>query len=373
MKEKIFDFSDISITDSKNIDNIAEEIRDDYIDYLTRIGKAYEHDINWWMLNFVSRNTFISPLFFYICCLIMLKKRFAEGHNYDRIIVNSNALMETLSDFKAENSLSFQLIYRGKNKFHNKLFRISNYLKVLVHFSLKWFFSKVTWKYKKRINMEKQLSLIDVFVFKNSFNNGLYKDRYYPGLLDYINSSKKESIYYCPTFFGIKNYWKIFLEVRKSSDNFLLKEDYLRINDYFYSVTLFMRLKKFLFKNLNFKGINIKSMVNEEILNDSVSNSTMYGILNYKFVNRLKAKGTKIKTVINWFENQTISHGFNYGFNEYYPSAYLVGYQGFPLANNYLSLYPIVQEFRNKVIPEVIYVIGKGYINQSKKYCSDLI
>lgn len=87
---------------------------------------------------------------------------------------------------------------------------------------------------------------------------------------------------------------------------------------------------------------------------------------------RLKESKVKIKTVLNWFENQTIDHGFNGGFRKYYPEANLAGYLGIPLQDNYLSLYPTEQERISEVIPKDIFVIGKGYIIPVKQFCKSL-
>ena len=77
--------------------------------------------------------------------------------------------------------------------------------------------------------------------------------------------------------------------------------------------------------------------------------------------------------MVNWFENQAISHGFNIGFRRFYPEVNLIGYVGIPLQNNYLSLYPTEQERISEVIPKEIDVIGEGYIDEIKKFSPNLI
>jgi len=373
MKCETFNFSETNGSDSKVIDNIAEEIRNDYVNYLINIGREEEKNINWWVLNFVCRNTFISPLFSNICYLIMFKRKLDDGFIYDRVIVNSSAMSSVLCEFRSRYGYSFKIIYKGRNIIHKNFNRFYTYIKVIMHFFLSWVFARNTRFCKKKISINKSITLLDVFVFKNSFKNGVYKDRYYPGLLESISSSKKRYIYYVPTFYSIKNYKKIFTETRKSKQNFLLKEDYLSIRDYFSALLYPLKIRKLRIGILKFKGFNIDPLVKEEMLNDRVSNTSMYGLLNYKFVKRLKENNVKIRTVVNWFENQSIDHGFNLGFNKYYPKARLIGYQGFPLSNNYLSIYPTEQEMKNRVIPKEVYVIGKGYIDLVRKFCLNLV
>jgi len=211
-----------------------------------------------------------------------------------------------------------------------------------------------------------------VFIFRNSFNKGIYFDRYYPRLLEYIASNEKEYAYYVPTFYGLKKYRIIFSEMRKSKQNFLVKEDYLKLRDYLFALSYPLRLNKLKIKYRDFLGLDIYQLIREEMANDRVSHSSIYSLLNYRFSRRLKESGIKLRIIVNWFENQIIDHGFNSGFRKYYPGSKLIGYLGAPLLDNYLSLFPTEQERICAVIPKEINVIGNGYINMVKEFCPDL-
>ncbi|GAH39931.1 unnamed protein product, partial [marine sediment metagenome] len=172
--------------------------------------------------------------------------------------------------------------------------------------------------------------------------------------------------------YGIKKYKKVFAEMRKSKQNFLVKEDYLEFKDYLFALLYPLRVNKLKIKYKDFSGLDIYPLVREEMANDRVSHSSIYSLLNYRFSRRLKENGVKLRIIINWFENQIIDHGFNSGFRKYYPESKLIGYLGVPLLDNYLSLFPTEQERICAVIPKEINVIGKGYINMVKEFCPDL-
>jgi len=369
-KLNVLDFTKLDQYNIRLVNNIAEKIRRGYVNYLVKIGKKHEKNIDWWMLNFVSRNTLLSPLFCNICYLKMLEERLERGNNYDEIVVNSLALKKVIKENSSK--YNFKVTYNGKQSLFVNLGRFYSYCKIIIHFFLRWIFGWGTRFYSKKPMLNKSLILLDIFVLKNSFNKSFYNDRYYPKLLDYVNSNDKERIYYVPTYYGIRNYKKKFRDMRTSKQKFLLKEDYLKINDYFFSLLYPFRLKNMKIEKRKFMGFDISPLIKEEILNDGVSSSSMYSLLNYKFSKRLKDKGIKIKRIINWFENQSIDHGFNIGFRKFYPEADLIGYMGSPLNNNYLSLYPTEQERICAVIPKEINVIGRGYIDKVKKFCPDL-
>jgi len=356
--------------DSRFVDDIAEKIRREYVNYLIKIGKDNEKNIDWWVLNFVSRNTLMSPLFRNVCYLMLLKKKIEEGNYYNEIIVDSLVLKKTIK--KNFYKFHFRVNYKGRNTLHTFLGRINLYFKVFKQILSQLLAAWLTCKSKRIVKTDKALTLLDVFVFKNSFDEGIFLDRYYPKLLESIKSNEKEYTYYVPTFYGIKKYKKVFTEMRKSKQKFLVKEDYLKLKDYLFALLYPIRLNKLKIKYKDFLGLDIYPLIRGEIANDRVSYSSIYSLLNYRFSRRLKENGIKLRIIINWFENQVIDHGFNSGFRRYYPESKLIGYLGVPLLDNYLSLFPTEQERKCEVIPEEINVIGNGYINMVREFCPDL-
>ncbi|MBA7563212.1 hypothetical protein ES708_04865 [subsurface metagenome] len=370
IKSNILDLTKLDPDNSRLVDNIAEIIRREYVNYLIKIGKDNKKNIDWWVLNFVSRNTLISQLFRDICFLTMLKKRLKEGHLYDEIIIDSLALKKAIK--KNFYKYHFKVNYKGRSVLHTYLGRINSYFKVFKQISSRFLAAWLTRKYKRIIKTDRVLTLLDVFIFRNSFDKGIYLDRYYPKLLEYIDSNEKEYTYYVPTFYGLKKYKKVFTEMRKSKQNFLVKEDYLKLKDYLFALLYPLRLNKLKIKYRDFLGLDIYPLIREEMTNDRVSHSSIYSLLNYRFSRRLKENGIKLRIIVNWFENQIIDHGFNSGFRRYYPESKLIGYLGVPLLDNFLSLFSTEQERICAVIPEEINVIGNGYINMVKEFCPDL-
>ena len=228
-ESNILDLTKLEQSNSRLVDNIAEKIRREYINYLIEIGRENEKNIDWWVLEFVSRNTLISPLFRDICFLIMLRTRIEEGHVYDEIIVNSLSFKKAIE--KNYYKYNFKVNYRGRSAIHICLSRINSYFKTFKQVFSRFLAAWLTHKYKIIIKKDRALTLLDVFIFRNSFDKGIFIDRYYPELLKLIGSNEKENTYYIPNFYGIKNYKKVFTEMRKSKQNFLVKEDYLKLKE----------------------------------------------------------------------------------------------------------------------------------------------
>ena len=316
-KLSVLDLTKLEQHNSRLVDNIAEKIRREYVNYLIKIGKDNETNIDWWVLNFVSRNTLMSQLFRDICFLTMLKKRLKEGHLYDEIIIDSLALKKAIK--KNFYKYHFRINYKGRSVLHTYLGRVNSYFKVFKQILFRLFAVWLTRRYKRIVKTDRALTLLDVFIFQNSFDEGIFLDRYYPKLLESIDPNEKEYTYYVPTFYGIKKYKKVFTEMRKSKQNFLVKEDYLKLTDYLFALFYPLRLNKLKIKYRDFLGLDIYPLIREEMANDRVSYSSIYSLLNYRFPRRLKENGIKVRIIVNWFENQIIDHGYNSGFRKYYP------------------------------------------------------
>ena len=368
----ILDLRKFNSSESKLVNEVAEKIRNDYINFLSKMGKNKENNIDWWMIEFVSRNTLVSDLFYNFCKIVFFKEKIKNDFIYKKIIVDSIALKTVIENYCNKNGHSCNVVYKGKNYFWICIKRILSYFKSCIHFFLRWAFAWNTRHYQKKSITDKGITLIDTFVLKDSFKNSIYNDRYYGKLLEYLGKDEKRYFYYVPTYCGIRNYGKLFVNMRTSKQKFLIKEDYLRIKDYLFALLYPFRVRKLMIEKRIFMGFNVYPLIKEEILKNSVSGSSMLGLLNFRFAKRLKESNIKIRMIVNWFENQTIDHGFNFGFRKYHPGVCLMGYQGFPLSNNRLSLYATEQELSCKVIPKEVKVIGKGYVKLAKKFCSDL-
>lgn len=151
-KLNVLDFTKLDPHNIKLVNNIAEELRQNYINYLSEIGKKYENNIDWWVLNFVSRNTLISPLFCNICYLMMLDKKYKEGNDYNQVIINSPALKKVIERNYSKHCL--RVTYKGRNTFLIYMRRIYAYFKIIMHFFLRWIFGLNTCIYQKKNTTE---------------------------------------------------------------------------------------------------------------------------------------------------------------------------------------------------------------------------
>jgi hypothetical protein len=347
---------------------IANDVRSNFNDLVSKISEPNKTCIDWWVGGPASRNTLVSPFFHYYCAFHLVDELCRKNYDISEIIVESFALEKILKQYFRVNGKSIQIKYKGKRlNSHFKQFIIP-FVKIpllLFRRIYQCLCAKKT-KYLQRPISDKNLTLIDVFVFPGYIS----KDRYYNGLWDNLNSKERETTFFVPTFVGIprKKILSTYEELRTADRNFLIKDDYLKIRDLLFATGHYFRLFKIKISQAIVLGIDISSLVSDELRSMRGYSGAVDALLNYCFVKRIKQRKINVRLIVNWFENQVVDKGWNAGFRKFYPESQLVGYRGFVNIPLWLNLYPSKIENDSMVIPTKIAVMGKGLVESTKEF-----
>ena len=152
------------------------------------------------------------------------------------------------------------------------------------------------------------------------------------------------------------------------SSNYIFKEHYLNIIDFlkcFYPRFFHQSLKK---KFVNYSKWDLKSVIKEELSELKDYPSMFLARENYYFCKKISQQEIKINKSINWFENQTVDKGWNYGFRKFFPHVRLIGYQGFTHYMQFMNTIPAKHEEKAKIISKEILTIGKAYVKMKKEF-----
>jgi hypothetical protein len=190
--------------------------------------------------------------------------------------------------------------------------------------------------------------------------------------MNVLTEEEKKIIYFVPTYHKPRNLLLLFRKLRTDKNNFLLKEDFLKICDYFFGWQYLWYIYRKKISPCFFLGVDISPLVREELRSFKSFSSAYIPLLNYRFAKRLRQADIKIRLFVNWFENQVIDKGLNAGFNRFFSDAPSIGYQGFIITPHCLCMYPTIIEKENNVLPKEVAVIGRGLINSARKFCPDL-
>jgi len=337
--------------------------------FIDSISRQHAKSIHWWVSSPASRNTFTSPLFHYCCCISLLQELILKKEIVSEIIVDSKAFKKIIEDYLAKEGRIARVTF-ARVPVKQRLKNLVRPIYMIFSLPLKqlrlFFAAKLTRSLRKPLPTE-PLTLIDTFIYSSNTD-----DRHYTGITDVLTEGERKTVYFMPLFHKPVNLLLLFRKLRTDRNNFLLKEDFLKIRDYFLGWQYLWHLYRKKISPCFFSGVDISSLVREEFRSFKSVSSSYISLLNYRFVKRLRQTDIKIRFFLNWFENQAVDKVLNAGFNQFYPGIPSIGYQGFIVTPHYLCIYPTIIEKENNVIPKEVAVIGRGLINLARKFCPDL-
>ena len=352
--------------------NIAQQLRGQFTQIVSVLSEPVKTNLDWWLSGPASRNTLASPFFHNYCVLHLVDELFKKNYDISEIIVDSFALNNFIKKYIHVHGKSIPI------KFNEKRLKLyfKNLINPFIRIPLVLFQHIYRFRCAQKTNHlqkpipKKPLTLIDVFVFPGYIS----KDRYYYGLWENLNSKQRETTFFVPTFSmtPVKEMVSAYEELRTADRNFLIKEDYLKISDLLYAIGHYLRLFKIKISPTIVLGVEISPLVKEELRSMRGFSSAVGGLLNYRFSKRIKEQKTKLRMVIDWFENQVVDKGWNAGFNKFYPDIPTIGCRGYIPSLQYLCSYPSKIEYNSGILPATISVIGKGFIDSTREFAAIL-
>ncbi len=352
--------SDFPIEIKKNFYEFYFYERKKFVSWIDKISYKYSQDIDWWVSPPASRNLYYSDLYKYICIIKTLKK-FKNKYDFT-IATDSEAFKKILKKIFYKSILIKDQI--SKKKISQSVYFFYIFKNIFIFFIQ---FVSIKVFYRKK-NLENNATLIDTFIIDKKS-----KEKYYYGNLEKFAKKNNKKIFFLSTI--IENNFLRFLDILfslKKKNYYVLKEDYLDFSDILYCFKFFIRTKKFNINYPKFENLDLSNLIKEEIFGIRNLFSVFIGIANFIFFRKIKSKSIKVKKVINWFENQPMDKGFNYGLRKYFPKTISYGYQGFTDYPEYMNIYPSNLEFNSKVIPKKIIITGKRYEVLRKEFCNKL-
>lgn len=368
---EILDISNLTLENIKILNNISNNIKRDFNALTEELLNSTDKSIDWLVNSTTSRNPYWSDIYLNICYLVLIKQLLRENKAIEKVIVPNSELKKVLIDYLKRNKISIKVISNQslKKNIKNKTRSLYNFMGNIYRFNLMWMSRDK--RRKENIPIDHEITLIDTFFLSSMFKNDKYSDRYYNGLLEYLTDDEKKRIYFVPLILVKTGFKKIMRIAEKSDENFLFKEDYLKLNDYFFALVSPFRIRRINFSKFKFKEFNIGPILQRDFRCHLFASA--FSILNYRFLRRLKENKVRLRLVVDWFENQPIDHAFNKGTKDFYPETYSIGYQGFIISmDSNFYIQPTKYETENGIIPDAIAVVGNGLKKQIKRFYSKL-
>lgn len=363
---KILDCTNLNAEYTRKLNKIASRNKKRYTRFVDIYSKEHGHFYMWWATPFASRNINLDATFQKICFLHLCQEVMEKDQVINHIILDDKALYDTLfiNFAKKLTSKGITLEYRKKDIcWFSAIARSIKQIKSLFEE-----YMKIRWHAcKDGYSLKESISLIDTPILSSCFEDGQYRDRYFGDIHKYI----KRDIYFVPSFNKNSSLkWKEFVERVEHSKQykFLLKEKFLSVFDYSFLLKylvycIYMSTKKYKYENMD-----VTPLVKSSLLKGSYCTPSLKGILNYRYIKKLKKNNVKVDNLISWYEGRPSEIMMQKAFREYYPAAGSVGYEGFPLLESSLSLYLSKEQVRQKSAPLKMAIPGAVYEGQAKQF-----
>ncbi len=370
--DRELNFTDLSTQEARLFDNIIDEIKAEYHDLVDSIRQKTDHSIFWQVNNLLSRNNYVSDLFYNLCCLAMVQN-VEQTRPLDKVIVKSDALKIILvqyfsaqkKDITVESSATLSIrIKRILKPFYDIVRNL--------HWAMVYLWCKQG-RRQRKIPRDVPITLLDTFFSTYIFKSGKFKERYYTGLDQVLSPRERRLIYFVPNVITWRKLSHIIQLSEEADENFLYPFDFLKIQDYLFALSAPLQIRRINLNRFEFRGVNIAPILKSDFRHRIALRTSFRGILFYRFFKRLKEENIKLKLVVDWFENQVVDRGFNRGKNKFFPQTPSIGYQGLIGAYKWnFHLQPTKAEADAGVLPHKIAVIGSGLTGIVKENHPDL-
>lgn len=359
---------------AKIVGRIADDVKGEYVDLIERIGTHQAGGTDWWVSDLASLNPQASRLYEHLWKLALVEELVGSHVPISEIRVETRSLRKVLARWLQSGHQGNSIRVTGGYRFDSQIL-LGSLLRVAMH-GFRTLARVLAGKRDGRaevLRVNKPLTLIDIYAGDSQIQEGRFVDRFYGDLMNRIPEEARETTYYIPLYYGKR--WLLgglINRLRSTRERFLFPEDFLRFRDYLFAAAFGLRFARFKMPSVSFREFDITPLLKTEKLWAIRSGNSVESLLRMRFALRLRERGVRLRFVLNWFENQSVDKGFNWGFRNSFPETPVVGYQGFYPSDEQFFRFPTALEHERKVIPEKVFVIGVGLAEGIKRFCPDL-
>lgn len=349
-------FKRIDIT--KLHDDVARDIRVEHIKWVDDLNRLNGDSQEWWFGSISSRSPYNNNIFQYCCYLEILERLDALGKKPDLVFIESRGLAKTIKKWAEKKNIIVKMVYYDRAQLATLRFESLFFVKwgiFIVTLSLRWIAAYISSKKfnPKELKVDQSI-ILDTYVHDHSISNdGIFKDRYFPYLHEYL-SANNMYVFVHPVLFGFRfNFFSIYMRMRKSGTNFIIREDFLHFSDYLLAIIYPIKAFSIKIKANPFRDFDLSYIIREEKKLQSVIPS-MEAILIYRLFLRLGLSGLRPKLIIDWYENQIIDKALIAGARQAIPQVRIIGAQMVIHSDCYSRLFPSESEVEAQIAPDIL-------------------
>lgn len=366
MAAKIVDLTNMTPTMTRELNEIAQAVRGDYMEFIDQLSQKYGNEEFWWDTQLASRHIGCM-CFSYFCRLVLIREMYQRGE-VDEVIVDTKVIGDAIK----QNFPIRVTLKAGKESLRSRVWRI-RLVQTLLNYRR---FAGRARRFREDPSMRsavpknEEVVLVSECAIPSELKNGKFSDRYFPNMME--NSPQK-------LLFAVNMVYGKEEEAEELSaylgghsefaicDCFTTKEDLAEIRRYI------RWCSQFKIGECTFKGLKVTSILQQEIRNSGYNSISIAGILKGNAICRMiKEQDLHVVKLIDWFEGQASSSAIVRRFRKSFPGIPTLSYINSPCGENNLGLYPIKEQYRNRAVSEVFGTQGICWESMMKRYCPEV-
>lgn len=360
------------------LDDVAQDILEDYVHWLDQLNRRYGWNPEWWFGTISTRHVYQSNIFQYGCYLETLRRLWAEPQRRPHlVVVESCGLADAVVKWARQNGIpiiitDLRALYQElEKKIILSVLRWAYFTFKVIIRAVAAFASRE--KQTLKNSSPDPLAIVDTFIHESCWpGDGTYKDRYFPGLFDFLQTQGFKVLIH-PVLHGFraKSYLSAYRKMRQGSETFIIPEDFLQFSDYLSVLTFPWRYSTRKIEAPPFMGFDLQDVLHEEkiTLGDT---SGLVAALIYRLFLRLGETSLQPQIIISWYENQMIDKALIAGARRAFPGTEIIGAQIFMHFGNLFSEAPSQSEVEAGVAPHILLATSKHQCQGSQAFVREI-
>lgn len=350
--------------DTSLLNTLFEQNSDFYTEMIDSLSRKWKGNLYWWATCLASRNPWLSFAYKNICIVLLAIRRVEQDRDINEVTVPCEEVKCVLQHYFNEKNIDIIISAdKGPAGFDHVEFRAQFARNILI----KKYVEK-SWKKQNAVQSGDHIVLLDSEILASHIRKGIYRDR----LFDNIEDLTDKKIVFMPQIVNdvMADQNGLIKKIGKHRNrNTVVKEHFLKWQDYLKLLLIPFWNKRFCKGKKYFNGIDVTPIINRDLKVAMSTAQIQDCVLKHQLIVRMWQKKIDIETLVGWYEGQPSSMGMFAAYNKLYRRGKSIGYIGFAVDANWLSLMPSNEQVKQKIAPRQIGVIGGIFLNDPRRFC----
>lgn len=358
------DLVEMTPEDTKLFNTLFEQNSSVYTEMIDGLSRKWGGSIYWWATSLASRNPWLSTAYKDICLALLAIQKTEQDAEICKIIVPCEEIKCVLLRYFRDKGKEVKIAANKRMaRFDNVAFMAQFAQNLLIKDNVQKIWSK-----PKAVRSGSHIVLADTEILASHVRKEIYKDR----LFDSIEKLTDKKIVFMPLLVNdiVSDQKGLIRKIKKHrGQNTVLKEHFLKRQDYLRLLPILFWNRRFCRSKKYFNGLDVTPIIDGDLKRTMASAQTQECVLKYQLIKRMRQKKIDIETLVGWYEGQPGSMGIFAAYNKLYKKGKSIGYIGYAIDENWLSLEPSKEQIKQKITPKQIGVIGEIFLKTPKRFC----